>query len=363
MTNIPPNDLETEIVQLKDALATALTSRESDTTAAIAATHKLTLLESMMETVPVGVVLADVSGQIIHGNRHVETMLRHPVLHSSDVDSYGEWISFHEDGRKVESHEYPLSQVLREGKTRSEIAVHYQRGDGSRFWMRIIGEPVLDGDNQLIGATVALIDIDEERRLRASQEVLIAELNHRVKNAFAVVKSIVSQSLRKVHVSDEFRHTIDKRLDAYASSHAKLIGTNWDFAPISAIAEEILTPIGGDRIHIVGPKVNLPSRQALAFSMAFYELATNAVKYGALSASSGTIDVTWKLREEDRSKFLDLGWVERGGPIPEQPSQTGFGSFITQRALQAETGGTVCSLYPAEGFEWSIRMPLDGNEG
>ena len=112
----------------------------------------------------------------------------------------------------MESHEYPLSQIIRGGKDYSEIDVQYQRGDGSTFWMRIVGRPVLDDKGTRIGAAVALLDIDNERDLLSQQEILIGELNHRVKNAFTVVKSIVSQSLRGAETSSDIRDTIDARL-------------------------------------------------------------------------------------------------------------------------------------------------------
>ena len=349
------DDLKSEIARLQEALAAKSAERRAQT-------NRLLLLEAMMETVPVGLVLTDGSGRIVHGNSHVEKMVRHPVLYSADVDSYGEWVSYHEDGRRVESHEYPLSRVIRDNEERSELDVHYQRGDGTRFWMRIIGAPVHNGAGERIGATVALIDIDEERRLRRAQSILIAELNHRVKNAFSVVKSIVSQSLRKVSVREGLRETIDRRLDAYARAHAKLIGTEWNHAPIGAIADDVLRPIAGSRVRLEGPEFEVPSRQGLAFSMAFYELATNAVKYGALSVPEGRVTLTWELKQDEGHSVLEMKWSEKGGPAPVEPEERGFGSFITGRALQMETGGTVHSEYAQGGYEWHLQMPIQDKE-
>ncbi|WP_295317661.1 HWE histidine kinase domain-containing protein [Roseobacter sp.] len=364
MTDTPSEDagLREEISRLQAALDLHTSERNADKAISRQSATRMRLLEAMMETVPVGVVLADADGKILHGNSNVEEMLRHPVLYSGDTESYGEWISFHEDGTRVESHEYPLARIISDGETRSEIDVEYQRGDGTRFWLRIIGEPVLDAEGKRIGATVALIDIDEERQLKKAQEILIAELNHRVKNAFSVVKSIVSQSLRKLSVQDGLRQTIDSRLDAYAGAHAKLVGTTWDEAPVGDVARDILDPIGGGRIEIKGPVVTIPSRQALAFSMAFYELATNAVKYGALSVPDGRVTLTWNLTRTDARSVIEMRWKERGGPVPDQPTETGFGSFITGRALQMETGGRVTTTFPEEGYEWHLEMPAEEKE-
>jgi PAS domain S-box-containing protein len=348
-------EMAAELVHLQDALAAIELEKAKDNSGS--KTIRLTFLEAMMETVPVGVVMADETGQIIYGNSHVEKMVRHPVIHSEDTDDYGAWVSFHEDGRQVESHEYPLSRVIRDGEAHSEIDVNYQRGDGTRFWMRIIGKPVIDANGTRIGASVALIDIDEERRLREAQNILIAELNHRVKNAFSVVKSIVSQSLRKMSIQRGLRETIDQRLNAYALAHSKLVGTSWDRAEIGAVAADVLDPIGNGRIVLSGPKVEVPSRQALSFSMAFYELATNAMKYGALSVPDGRVNLTWEQTDTADGSVIELHWNEEGGPAAEKPSETGFGSFITGRALQMETGGEIITDFGPDGYKWHLRMP------
>ncbi len=236
---------------------------------------------AIFEMVPVGLIVTDETGRILHGNSKMEKMVGHPILRSENSGSYGEWESYHEDGTRVRSEEYPLARVIDEKGERAELTVHYRRGDGKLFWMRIIGEPVCDSEGKVIGAVVACVDIDEERGLRAAQEVLIKELNHRVKNAFTVSNAIVGRSLRSSDVDPALREVIDKRLTAYAKAHAKLVGTDWRRAPIADIARDVLEPIGDSRIHYSGGSVTIPTRMALAMSMAFYELATNAVNMAA----------------------------------------------------------------------------------
>jgi len=351
------NEIAADLLRLQDEIFSQKSDADLSSTTAHTASHRLSFLEAMMETVPVGLIMADADGKIIYGNSHLEKMLRHQVFHSDNPDYYGEWISFHEDGSQVEADEYPLSRVIRDGEDHSEIDVHYRRGDGTLFWIRIIGQPVIDAQGNRIGATVAVIDIDEERRLQETQKILIAELNHRVKNAFSVVKSIVSQSLRKMSIRSDLRETIDQRLNAYAAAHSKLVGTEWGRGDIEAVAADVLIPICGDRIIMSGPKIEIPSRQALSFSMAFYELATNALKYGALSVPAGRIYLTWELTKATDGSFVELHWKESGGPAAEDPSETGFGSFITGRALQMETGGEVTTVFEPDGFKWHLRMP------
>ncbi|MFQ6550396.1 HWE histidine kinase domain-containing protein [Aestuariibius sp. 2305UL40-4] len=319
--------------------------------------ERLRFLEAALETVPVGVVLADENGRIFHGNSRVEDMVRHGVLHSEDTDSYGEWVSYHADGRRVESHEYPLARVIRDGEDHAEMDVHYQRGDGSRFWMRIIGRPAFYGNGAPSGAAVALIDIDEEVILRRTQDILIAELNHRVKNAFTVMKSIVSLSLRQLDVSDETRKAIDHRLEAYADAHSRLVGAKWDRALVNEIAEGVIGRIAPDRVTMQGPVAEVPSRQALALSMAFYELTTNALKYGSLSTPEGRVDLSWDVDGLGEDRSLTISWTERGGPPITKPQGSGFGSLVTGRLLTDATGGTVTARFDPDGVDWHLTMP------
>ncbi|GGY40909.1 sensor histidine kinase [Parvularcula lutaonensis] len=351
--------LEEENAELRRQVAELMELRAADASAAAKRDQRLRLLEAVLEMVPVGVVLSDENGRIYHGNSRVEEMVGHPVLYSEDDESYGEWVSFHADGKQTESHEYPLARALA-GEEDPELTVHYRRGDGSMFWMRIIGHALRDADDRVVGAAVALVDVDEEYKLQEDQQILIKELNHRVKNAFAVVKSIVSQSLRGQDLPDGLRQTIDDRLNAYARAHSKLVGSKWNFAPVRSVAEEILPDICGDRITIEGPDCELPSEQALSLSMAFYELATNATKHGALSVPDGHIELSWQVEERDNNeKHLRLMWHERGGPPAVRPERRGFGSFIIGRAIAARTAGEVETDYTDQGFAWTLDMPLE----
>ncbi|RDC60470.1 Protein-glutamate O-methyltransferase [Alteripontixanthobacter maritimus] len=352
---IGASDAKSEIARLTTLLDQVRSDREADR---LAAEERESLLEAMIEVVPIGVVFADAQGRIIHGNSATERMVGHAVLHSADTDSYGEWVSFHADGRRVESHEYPLAKVIVEKADHAELDVHYQRPDGTKFWMRIIGEPVRGSNGELNGATVVLLDIDRERNLQHAQEVLIAELNHRVKNAFSVTQSIVSRSLRNENVAPDLDQRIDRRLNAYAKAHASLIGNTWGFAKLDEVAREILEPIADQRVSIEGPDLEMPSRTAIAFSMALYELATNAVKYGALSDEDGSVSFTWTIDDGDTDQpTVTILWTERGGPPVSKPDAKGFGTFVTERAIMAETKGTAETFFYPEGLEWRLSMP------
>jgi two-component system sensor kinase FixL len=124
-------------------------------------------LRTIFDAVPVGLILAELpSGRILEGNRHVERMLRHPVFHSPDVHSYGEWVGYHADGRRVASEEYPLARMALAGEEEPSLDVHYRRGDGTFFWGRVSGRPVRNSEGKVVGGVVALLDIDAERQAR-----------------------------------------------------------------------------------------------------------------------------------------------------------------------------------------------------
>lgn len=138
-------------------------------------------LRAVFETIPVGIVLARApSGRIYDGNAQVERIFGHPVLASTDMTAYGEWVSFHPDGRQVEAAEYPLARVLQEGEQRPELEVLYQRGDGRKAWVRLIGAPLRSASGQITGALVACLDIDREKRAEAELRDLNATLERRV---------------------------------------------------------------------------------------------------------------------------------------------------------------------------------------
>ncbi len=143
-------------------------------------------LRTILESAPVGIVLADLpSGRIVEGNGYIQAMLKHPVLPSPDIDSYDEWISYHADGRRVSGHEYPLARMVLHGEEAPEIEVHYQRGDGTRAWTRIMGRTVRDDAGQLVGGVVALVDVDAERRAQENLARLNADLERQVRERTA----------------------------------------------------------------------------------------------------------------------------------------------------------------------------------
>jgi two-component sensor histidine kinase len=327
------------------------------------AARRVRMLEATLETVPVGVIVAEVpSGRIILANREMEKLTGHPVIYSGSIEDYDGWVAYHADGSLVEVDQWPLSRVIRDNLDSATMDFDYQRGDGTRRWMRAYARPVHDGSGVMIGATVAMIDIDEEKRRGDVQQVLIGELNHRAKNMLGVIKSIVGQTLRRENVDSAIIEKMSDRLDAYARAHTQMTSLAGNGAEVADIARQTLgVAIDEGRVSISGPSCQLPERTALALSMAFHELATNATKHGALSVAKGNVTLEWTIQQDGKTPKLSMIWQELGGPTPiapESEAQKGFGSIVIDRALTMQARGKVQIDYPPQGMRWIFTAPL-----
>ena len=193
----------------------------------------------------------------------------------------------------------------------------------------------------------------------AHRAMLMDELTHRVKNILSIVQAIAAQTFRSADDPKAARAAFDARIQALSRAHALLIAERWEAADIAEVVQRALDVHDGparSRITADGPGLRLQSRAALALALALHELATNAVKYGALSVEGGRVAVTWRLTPDGRFK---LDWTEHGGPSVREPERGGFGSQLIERALAAELGGTVRLSYPANGVRCEVDAEAD----
>ncbi|MFC6791249.1 PAS domain S-box protein [Methylobacterium komagatae] len=232
-------------------------------------------LRAVLDTVPVGILFAEApSGRIVGGNRRLEDIFRHSVLPSPDVESYGEWVAFHEDGRRVAPDEYPLSRIIREGHEHAEMRCEYQRGDGSRLWIEIAGAPMRDEAGAVVGAVVAVADIDARRRAEERQDLLNQELSHRMKNLLAMVQAIAASTLRGATDMDAAREVLGSRLVALGKAHDVLLGGAAESASLAAVVREGVgvQESAGRRVRFEGPDVEIGGKAALSLALTLHEL-------------------------------------------------------------------------------------------
>lgn len=197
--------------------------------------------------------------------------------------------------------------------------------------------------------------------------LLINELNHRVKNTLATVQSIVTQTLRSGGAPLSTRDTLTARIVALSKAHDVLTNEQWSGADLGEIVSQALQPfrlgLGEERVITEGPKVRLEPKTAIAIALALHELATNAVKYGALSASGGRVEFEWRLSKGRTARELTATWREVDGPRVTPPTRAGFGTRLIERGLAADLNGEVRIDYPIDGVVCTIRARLDPSDG
>lgn len=220
--------------------------------------------------------------------------------------------------------------------------------------------PLLDDARTPIGAIVTLTDITARKRAEEQQTMLVAELNHRVKNILAVVQAISSQTVRTSATLPMYSATFAGRIKALSVAHDILTRTRWKGIGLNELLENVLSPYlvaGGSRISLSGPPVLLPARSVVPLSMAVHELATNASKYGALSDPRGRVSVDWSV-DEDADPQVDMNWHEHNGPSIPEGTQAGFGTTLIRRVISQDLEGRVELDFAPAGLRSYLQFPL-----
>jgi PAS domain S-box-containing protein len=232
--------------------------------------------------------------------------------------------------------------------------------DGNTIWVLARGRLVRDAEGAPIRFPGASIDITDRKQAEERQRLLMQELAHRVKNTLAVVLGIASQTLRGSSSLPDMREALTARLLALAQAHDVLMQGSWTEASLRALVEGAAKLHGqGDasRLRIEGPDVTLGPQSALSFALVLHELATNAVKYGALSAPDGHVAVCW-WQEPGSEAMLRFRWQEADGPPVVVPDRQGFGTRLIERSLAQGVGAVVTLTYPPTGVVFSLDAPL-----
>jgi two-component system CheB/CheR fusion protein len=231
--------------------------------------------------------------------------------------------------------------------------------DGRRIHISYTSTPIRHAAGKLVAAAVIERDITERKQAEEQQKMLLAELNHRVKNALATALSIASRT-RKTSVSlDDYYQALEGRLRALASTHDLLAKNIWAGADLRQILLAELKPYDGGKeaFLLAGPDLFVSARAAVVFGMVVHELATNAAKYGALADAGGHVQVRWGT-DHDKDDAFALEWEERGGVAPKYENKQGFGVRFIERSVAYELQGTAEIKFEPQGLHVSIRAPL-----
>jgi two-component sensor histidine kinase len=203
--------------------------------------------------------------------------------------------------------------------------------------------------------------IEERQMTQERQTLLIRELHHRVKNTLSTVQAVLGATARSSRSVEEFTHAFSERVQSLAKTHNLLTEDYWQSASLERMLRNELDPYSDGSAHRVlinGPEVELSADCAVPLSMAIHELTTNAVKYGALSASGGRIAVEWDVDEGEEEPRLNFCWREMGGPPTGKPARTGFGSVLLTRVIPVQCSAKTDLDYREEGLRFKMHMPI-----
>lgn len=311
-------------------------------------------MQRVLETDAVGVLFFDDDGRLVGCN---DAFLAMTGYERREVD-----------GRSLSWREMTPAEWIAESERQWEILKttgrlgpyekKYICKDETHKWMLFAGRRI---EKNLVAEYC--IDITDRKNAEAERELLAHELSHRVKNTLGVVQALAIQS--GGDTIESFREAFLGRLEALASAHSLLLATEWGSARLLDLVErsmEAYRTDGAQRMRIEGPDVLVSPKQALGLSLVLHELGTNALKYGALSNHTGTVEIVWEKDDTVMPSMLRLNWRERGGPPVDKrrfaPDKKGFGSQLIERAIDYELGGTTTLTYPRAGLECKIVFPL-----
>jgi PAS domain S-box-containing protein len=249
--------------------------------------------------------------------------------------------------------QHAMEQLFAERKSH-QTEFRIRRPNGEIRWCLGTAAPTMDAAGNIIRLSGVTADITERKESEMRQVLLAREVDHRAKNALAIVQSIVR--LTRAESMPTYVAAVEGRITALSRAHTVLSHSRWQGADLTGLVEEELAPYRsdrGDRIATDGPAVSLQPASAQTLTLALHELATNAVKYGALSSISGRLRVSWELKPST----LVLHWEESGGPRVKKPAKLGFGTRIIVASVEGQLGGQARFQWGDEGLHCIVTIP------
>jgi PAS domain S-box-containing protein len=249
-----------------------------------------------------------------------------------------------------------IMERIRRGQSVEAYETVRQRKDGSLIDVSLSISPIRNAQRKIIGASKIARDITERKRSEAQIVTLAREAEHRTKNILATVQATVR--LSHSNSSDDLKTLIEGRIKALANVHTLFVQSRWRGAELRNLVTQELLPYRGDRetrVRINGPDVMLEPNVAQTLAVSMHELATNAAKYGSLSAADGHVEIEWSCMADGE---LSLRWTESGGPAVAPPTHRGFGTRIIEEIIGGQLRGQVRFDWRNQGLTCEIALPL-----
>jgi PAS domain S-box-containing protein len=309
----------------------------------------------LLDALPAAIYTTDAKGTVTYFNKAA-------VEFSGRVPNAGKdhwcvtWRLYTDDGAPLPHDQCPMAITLREGKAVRNVTAVAEKPDGSRVPFMPYPTPLYGTDGSLCGAVNMLVDLTEQKRAEREQRLLVRELHHRVKNTLATVQGIMGTTMRFSASMEEFQQAFIGRVAALSRTHSLLTEDRDQLVEFRVLLHNELEPFdnGQDRIVLGGKDVHLPAHLAVPVSMAIHELATNAVKYGALSVLGAQLFVNWVQAGSE----LIIHWREENVPEVSVPTHAGFGSQLLNRVLPQQINARVKLDYSASGLIASLAIPI-----
>jgi len=280
-------------------------------------------LASIVESSDDAIVSKNLDGIITSWNRGAERLFGY-----SAEEAIGRPVTMLIPADRADE-EPAILERLRRGERIDHYETVRQCKDGRLVDISLSVSPMHGTGGRITGASKIARDIGERKRAQRQQKLLLAEIMHRVKNTLATIQAMATQTLRRTPADE--REAFTARLHALSKAHDLLTTDKWDRAPLRGLVNTALQPFQQHRFTLEGPDAWLDASKSLQITLALHELATNAVKYGALSNATGRVHVAWELAAVDRLKFR---WRESGGPPVGRPKRKGFGSILIEHTFE-----------------------------
>lgn len=240
-------------------------------------------------------------------------------------------------------------------ETETTVELRNYRKDGSPFWNELLISPIHDEDGRLLYYFASQKDITKRRQARdleAEEFRLLREVDHRAKNALALVQGIVR--LSRSEDSQAYAAAVQARVEALARAHALLSSARWRSVPVARLIEAEIKPFGSTRVLAEGPDLEIEAEQVQPLALVLHEMFSNAQQHGALSAAGGTVTIRWQVAGDS----LVLTWTETGGPPPAAKRVRSFGSQLIDTTVERQLVGRALFDWKESGLESRLELPL-----
>ena len=340
-------------MELRLAAKDAAAKQEIALARADALVREANILSAMVQSSQDAIITKDTHGIVTTWNQAAEHIFGY-----SEKEMIGQPILRLIPPDRVHEESYILGSVLQ-----GERVEHYEtlrrHKNGRLIPISLTVSPIWNEAGNVIGASKIARDVSDRKESEQRIQMLMREVNHRVKNQYTVILAMVRQTARTAETPYNFETRVRERIMALSLSHDLLVEGEWRGSTISDLLMKQIAPFShGERLEIAGPTILLSPMAVQYLGMAFHELGTNASKHGALSNHSGRIAVSWRTHSNDSEPWLELTWTESDGPEVADLRHSGFGRIVLERIAPDAVSGTGELLLLSAGIQWTLKAPI-----